>query len=93
MVDSELPSTSSLSDAKVEAIAIEAEGPVEDPQSGIIKGDSQDDRVDYVSGYKLAVVVASVALSCFLMLLDNLIVSTVSRLHAFLPSPVGTYVS
>lgn len=72
MVDSELPSTSISSDANAK-----------DPQSDSIKGNSQDDRVDKISGLKLALVVASVALSCFLMLLDNLIVSTVSHLHAF----------
>ncbi|KAI1403324.1 major facilitator superfamily domain-containing protein [Hypoxylon fuscum] len=65
MVDSELPSTSISSDANAK-----------DPQSDSIKGNSQDDRVDKISGLKLALVVASVALSCFLMLLDNLIVST-----------------
>jgi hypothetical protein len=93
MVDSELPSTSFSSDANAKTIAFGAEGPAEDPQSDSIKGNSQDDEVDHISGYKLAVVVASVALSCFLMLLDNLIVSTVSRLHALLPLLAGKYLS
>ncbi|GAW26180.1 hypothetical protein SAMD00023353_2301120 [Rosellinia necatrix] len=93
MVDSEPPSTSVSNDVNVKAIAIEAGITAEDPRSDSIKGNSQDDSVDYISGYKLAVVVASVALSCFLMLLDNLIVSTVSCLHAFLASLVGKYLS
>uniref|UniRef100_A0A0L0N955 Putative HC-toxin efflux carrier TOXA n=1 Tax=Tolypocladium ophioglossoides (strain CBS 100239) TaxID=1163406 RepID=A0A0L0N955_TOLOC len=38
------------------------------------------DGAEYVEGYKLAIVVASVALSCFLMLLDTMIISTVSRI-------------
>ncbi|EPE26279.1 MFS general substrate transporter [Glarea lozoyensis ATCC 20868] len=36
----------------------------------------QVEEIEYVSGYKLAVIVACVALSCFLMLLDTMIVST-----------------
>lgn len=38
----------------------------------------QDDGGEYVTGYKLAIIVASIALSCFLMLLDTMIISTVS---------------
>ncbi|KAI3390912.1 hypothetical protein diail_8425, partial [Diaporthe ilicicola] len=37
---------------------------------------AQGEGSQYVTGYKLAVVVASVALSCFLMLLDTMIIST-----------------
>jgi hypothetical protein len=40
-------------------------------------GEDQDAR-EYVEGFKLAIVIASVALSCFLMLLDTMIISTVS---------------
>jgi hypothetical protein len=40
----------------------------------------QNVEVEYITGYKLAVVVACVALSCFLMLLDTMIISTVSRM-------------
>ncbi|RYP40399.1 hypothetical protein DL767_001754 [Monosporascus sp. MG133] len=36
----------------------------------------QETESEYVTGYKLAVVVASVALSCFLMLLDTMVIST-----------------
>jgi hypothetical protein len=38
----------------------------------------QDEGAKYITGYKLAIVVACVALSCFLMLLDTMIISTVS---------------
>lgn len=37
------------------------------------------DEPEPVKGFKLAIIVASVALSCFLMLLDAMIVSTVSN--------------
>ena len=37
----------------------------------------------YVEGLKLAIVVASVALSCFLMLLDTMVISTVSYYNIF----------
>ncbi|KAI0804931.1 major facilitator superfamily domain-containing protein [Xylaria sp. FL0064] len=77
MGDSELSSNTGFSsDANDKAITLDAEISAQDPHSDSIKGNLQDDRVDHISGYKLAVVVASVALSCFLMLLDNLIVST-----------------
>jgi hypothetical protein len=82
MVDSEPPSTLSSSDAIPKAIAPESEPPAEDPQNAPIEKNSQDNRAEYITGYKLAVVIASVSLSCFLMLLDNLIISTVSRLQA-----------
>jgi hypothetical protein len=36
-----------------------------------------DGTTQYVTGYKLAIVIASIALSCFLMLLDTMIISTV----------------
>jgi hypothetical protein len=39
--------------------------------------DKADAGTEYVTGFKLAVVVASVSLSCFLMLLDTMVVSTV----------------
>jgi len=42
--------------------------------------ENQDAPV-YVEGLKLAIVVASVALSCFLMLLDTMVISTVSHRH------------
>jgi hypothetical protein len=35
------------------------------------------DEPEYVTGFKLAIIVASVALACFLMLLDTMIISTV----------------
>jgi hypothetical protein len=38
----------------------------------------RDTEIEYVTGYKLAIIVACVALSCFLMLLDTMIISTVS---------------
>lgn len=38
----------------------------------------QPDEQEYVTGFKLAIIVASVALACFLMLLDTMIISTVS---------------
>lgn len=82
MVDAEPPSKLCLSDADTKALASEAAPSVGDPQIAPIKNSSPDDRVEYITGYKLAVVIASVILCCFLMLLDNLIVSTVSHLHA-----------
>jgi hypothetical protein len=36
---------------------------------------------DYVTGWKLIVVCVAVALACFLMLIDTMIISTVSTLH------------
>lgn len=41
-----------------------------------IKSDSAD---EYVTGFRLALIVGSVALACFLMLLDTMVVSTVSQ--------------
>ncbi len=35
----------------------------------------------YVVGWKLAIIVAGVALACFLMLIDTMIISTVSKLY------------
>lgn len=84
MVDSEPPSTLSLSNLDAKDVAPKAEPPVEDPQSDSITKNPQDNPVEYVTGYKLAAVIASVALSCYLMLLDNLIVSTVSYLQTSL---------
>lgn len=37
-----------------------------------------DDGTDYISGFKLAVVVVSVSLACFLTVLDISVISTVS---------------
>lgn len=65
MADLEPPSASFSSDVNAKH-----------PQNNSIERNSQDDSVDQISGLKLAVVVASVVLSCFLMLMDNLIVST-----------------
>jgi hypothetical protein len=42
----------------------------------------QDIDIEYVTGYKLAIVVVCVALSCFLMLLDAMIISTVNWVPA-----------
>jgi hypothetical protein len=42
--------------------------------------EQREGEIQYVTGYKLAIIIASVALSCFLMLLDTMIVSTVSPL-------------
>jgi hypothetical protein len=36
------------------------------------------DTNEYVTGFKLAIVVASVALACFLMLVDTMVISTAS---------------
>jgi hypothetical protein len=38
-----------------------------------------DNAKGYVTGIKLALIVGSVALACFLMLLDTMVISTVSR--------------
>lgn len=45
-----------------------------------------NDSTEYVTGFKLALVVASVALACFLMLLDTMVISTVSRSPRLLTS-------
>lgn len=37
-----------------------------------------DDAAEYVIGFKLALIVGSVALACFLMLLDTMVIGTVS---------------
>lgn len=34
--------------------------------------------VEYVTGFKLVLIVSSVALACFLMLLDTMVIGTVS---------------
>ena len=55
-------------------------------------GDKKDGKVDiklesaagYVTGFKLALVVGSVALACFLMLLDTMVISTVNRPYSIL---------
>lgn len=36
-----------------------------------------DDEPEYVTGFKLTLIVASVALGCFLMLIDTMVISTV----------------
>jgi hypothetical protein len=36
-----------------------------------------DNTTNYVAGFKLAMVVGSMALACFLMLLDTMVISTV----------------
>jgi hypothetical protein len=41
----------------------------------------KDASINYVTGWKLVVVVAGVALACFLMLIDTMIISTVSPLY------------
>lgn len=45
--------------------------------------DEDDDAAasEYVTGFKLAIIVASVALACFLMLLDTMVISTVCSPH------------
>lgn len=40
-----------------------------------------DSEAHYVTGFKLALVVASVALACFLMLLDTMVISTVCNTY------------
>lgn len=47
-----------------------------------------DSATGYVTGFKLALVVGSVALACFLMLLDTMVISTVSC-----PCPILSYKS
>ena len=37
---------------------------------------SQNDTNDYVAGSKLVIIVAAVALACFLMLIDTMVIST-----------------
>lgn len=48
---------------------------------GKLPGNATDDDIndagEYVTGFKLAIIVASVALACFLMLLDTMVISTV----------------
>lgn len=48
-------------------------------------GDDQpkDASNDYVTGWRLVVICVAVALACFLMLIDTMIISTVSRLHSY----------
>jgi hypothetical protein len=40
-----------------------------------------DSDIQYVTGLKLVMIVASVAMACFLMLVDTMVISTVSRSH------------
>ncbi|KAF7904576.1 hypothetical protein EAF00_001910 [Botryotinia globosa] len=53
--------------AEAEARAVENPG---------LEEKNQNEEPEYITGYKLAIVIASVALSCFLMLLDTMIIST-----------------
>lgn len=48
-----------------------------DPSSPSEVQDDSKDEIEYVKGYRLAIVVGSVALACFLMLVDTMIISTV----------------
>lgn len=82
MVDCEPPPKLSLSDVNTKAIASGDVPSAEDPEVSPVENSSQADGDEYLTGYKLAVVLASIVLCCYLMLLDNLIVSTVSHLHA-----------
>lgn len=60
-----------------------------DSKEDVVKSeDHHDNPNEYVTGIKLVLIVASVALACFLMLLDTMVVSTVSKLFAELPRGV-----
>ena len=48
------------------------------PDEAIITHHQRDFKPEYITGVKLVLVVASVALSCFLMLVDTMVISTVS---------------
>jgi hypothetical protein len=48
-------------------------------EAGGVDVESHDTN-EYVTGYKLSLIVGSVALACFLMLLDTMVISTASRL-------------
>ncbi|KAI0396412.1 major facilitator superfamily domain-containing protein [Xylariaceae sp. FL0594] len=74
MADPTIPPTKT--DSNIRTTGPEPAISVNDPERHSPTEQSKDEGGGYVDGYKLAVVVASVALSCFLMLLDNLIVST-----------------
>lgn len=52
------------------------------------KEDEHHTEVQYVTGIKLVLVVTSVALACFLMLVDTMVISTVST-----PAPMARTVS
>jgi hypothetical protein len=61
----------------------EADSPVknESPTETMQDDAPEDVSNDYVTGWKLVVVCVAVALACFLMLIDTMIISTVSTLH------------
>jgi hypothetical protein len=46
-----------------------------------VAGEKKDEEPEYVTGFKLALMVGSVTLACFLMLLDISIIVTVSNYH------------
>lgn len=48
-------------------------------ENGQVSTHKHGEAIEYVSGWKLVIVIASIALSCFLMLLDTMIISTVSE--------------
>ena len=48
------------------------------PDDAVITHHHEDFKPEYVTGVKLVLVVASVALGCFLMLVDTMVISTVS---------------
>lgn len=52
----------------------------DDQNTGEVVDVQPNSADEYVRGFKLALIVGSVALACFLMLLDTMVVSTVSCL-------------
>lgn len=50
----------------------------EKPDNAIVTTLDQSSESQYVTGIKLVLVVASVALGCFLMIVDTMVISTVS---------------
>ncbi|KAK7709063.1 hypothetical protein SLS64_006547 [Diaporthe eres] len=57
----------------------------DDKETGKIEVNANSDA-EYVTGFKLALVVGSVALACFLMLLDTMVISTVTLPKSNSPS-------
>lgn len=57
--------------------------PPKDLSSSSEKQDDSEDEIEYITGLRLAIVVGSVALACFLMLVDTMIISTVCACAMF----------
>lgn len=74
----EVPDTKSVSPKLVPEDMPSRSRPPDNKEDGDVDIKSHDEN-EYVTGFKLALIVGSCALACFLMLLDTMVISTVNR--------------